>query len=215
MEGEAFLRAISAAPNDNTVRLVYADWLEERGDPRSEFVRIQVQVRETARTDESFFGLQAREQEVRSRCPAHWVARLDPPVWCVVGNVIDVRTPFLSEESVRGTRLFRPNAKIYLATRSHWYAVLDPERYSSESVQVLGQHRKSRQWLLCWVGIRLTINWRLKLIHDPIVVVRLREAGWPGFWIRENEFQCPSDRGEMESIRGFFELAWSVVDRPT
>jgi uncharacterized protein (TIGR02996 family) len=39
---DAFLGAILAEPDDDTPRLVYADWLEERGDPRGEFIRLQV-----------------------------------------------------------------------------------------------------------------------------------------------------------------------------
>jgi uncharacterized protein (TIGR02996 family) len=40
---EPFLRAICANPEDDTVRLVYADWLDENGDPeRAEFIRTQV-----------------------------------------------------------------------------------------------------------------------------------------------------------------------------
>jgi uncharacterized protein (TIGR02996 family) len=36
---EAFLRAILASPEDDVPRLIYADWLEERGDPRAELLR--------------------------------------------------------------------------------------------------------------------------------------------------------------------------------
>ncbi len=40
---EPFLKAICENPDDDTVRLVYADWLEENGDPeRAEFIRCQV-----------------------------------------------------------------------------------------------------------------------------------------------------------------------------
>jgi uncharacterized protein (TIGR02996 family) len=40
---EPFLRAICADPEDDTVRLVYADWLDENGDPdRAEFIRSQI-----------------------------------------------------------------------------------------------------------------------------------------------------------------------------
>ncbi len=38
-----FLDAIKANPDDAVTRLVYADWLEERGDARSEFLRLQVE----------------------------------------------------------------------------------------------------------------------------------------------------------------------------
>lgn len=43
-EEEALLAAIAAAPADALPRLVYADWLEERGDKRAEFIRLQHQL---------------------------------------------------------------------------------------------------------------------------------------------------------------------------
>jgi uncharacterized protein (TIGR02996 family) len=39
----SFLRAILDAPEEDAPRLVYADWLEEQGDPRGEFIRLQVE----------------------------------------------------------------------------------------------------------------------------------------------------------------------------
>jgi uncharacterized protein (TIGR02996 family) len=43
-EEDAFLAAILAAPRDDTPRLVFADWLEERGDPRGELLRITTEL---------------------------------------------------------------------------------------------------------------------------------------------------------------------------
>jgi uncharacterized protein (TIGR02996 family) len=37
----ALFEAILAQPEDENLRLVYADWLEERGNPRAEFIRVQ------------------------------------------------------------------------------------------------------------------------------------------------------------------------------
>ena len=34
-----FIEAILASPEDKAPRLIYADWLEERGDPRGESSR--------------------------------------------------------------------------------------------------------------------------------------------------------------------------------
>ncbi len=42
-DDEAFLAAIAARPSDDLTRLVYADWLEERDDPRAAYVRLTVE----------------------------------------------------------------------------------------------------------------------------------------------------------------------------
>jgi|GEM_PF-3288672 len=47
----AFQRAILANPADTTLKLVYADWLQERGDPRAEFVRLQVELNEMVESE--------------------------------------------------------------------------------------------------------------------------------------------------------------------
>jgi uncharacterized protein (TIGR02996 family) len=39
----AFLAAVRDAPADDTPRLVYADWLEERADPRAAYLRAEVE----------------------------------------------------------------------------------------------------------------------------------------------------------------------------
>jgi len=46
-DGEALLAAIRANPNEHTLRLVYADWLEENDQPElAEFIRLQVRYAE-------------------------------------------------------------------------------------------------------------------------------------------------------------------------
>lgn len=44
-DGELLLRGVLEEPADDTARLVYADWLDENGEPeRAEFVRVQVEL---------------------------------------------------------------------------------------------------------------------------------------------------------------------------
>ncbi len=38
------MHAIVSDPADIGARLAYADWLEERGDPRGEFIRLQFEI---------------------------------------------------------------------------------------------------------------------------------------------------------------------------
>jgi uncharacterized protein (TIGR02996 family) len=42
----AFLTAILERPDDDARKLVYADWLEERGDPRAEYIRLMMKIRQ-------------------------------------------------------------------------------------------------------------------------------------------------------------------------
>src|SRR5687767_8924873 len=42
---DALLAAIAAHPDEDTPRLMYADWLDEHGKPRrAEFVRVQIEI---------------------------------------------------------------------------------------------------------------------------------------------------------------------------
>jgi uncharacterized protein (TIGR02996 family) len=75
MEEEGFLRGLDANPSDDTLRLVFADWLEERGDRRGEFLRVAVGLRGLAAGDESFPRLLHQVQHLQSAVPAAWVVR--------------------------------------------------------------------------------------------------------------------------------------------
>jgi uncharacterized protein (TIGR02996 family) len=41
----SFIRAIQRDPEDDDARMVYADWLEQQGDLRGEYLRLEVQLR--------------------------------------------------------------------------------------------------------------------------------------------------------------------------
>jgi uncharacterized protein (TIGR02996 family) len=43
-DDQGFRSALLADPEDTTTRLVYADWLEERDDPRGEFLRLECEL---------------------------------------------------------------------------------------------------------------------------------------------------------------------------
>jgi uncharacterized protein (TIGR02996 family) len=45
-EDAEFVRAVRERPDDVTLRLVYADWLDERNDPRGEYLRLRLQLAE-------------------------------------------------------------------------------------------------------------------------------------------------------------------------
>jgi uncharacterized protein (TIGR02996 family) len=77
---DAFLQAILDAPDDDTPRLVYADWLEERGQPdRGEFIRVQCALARLPHGDPRRLVLEARERALLAH-QDQWLGRLNSPL---------------------------------------------------------------------------------------------------------------------------------------
>jgi uncharacterized protein (TIGR02996 family) len=67
-----FLQDVIAHPDDDTVRLIFADWLEEHGDPRGEFIRLQCESARMAAADARRLIWQQRERWLEAEHP-EWV----------------------------------------------------------------------------------------------------------------------------------------------
>jgi uncharacterized protein (TIGR02996 family) len=76
VEEDRFLQAILADPDDTSIRLVYADWLEERGDQRGEFLRLEAALMELPREDERWAGMAARLRDLRATIDRDWLTAL-------------------------------------------------------------------------------------------------------------------------------------------
>lgn len=73
MSEAALLQAIIDSPDDDSLRLVYADYLEERGEPeRATFIRVQVELALLPQADERRASLEARERELLASCKSDW-----------------------------------------------------------------------------------------------------------------------------------------------
>jgi uncharacterized protein (TIGR02996 family) len=72
-DAEAFLRAIIENPDDDAPRLIYADWLDEHGDPdQAEFIRIQCALAARRQEEIHTAPLIVREAELRERHAVEW-----------------------------------------------------------------------------------------------------------------------------------------------
>jgi uncharacterized protein (TIGR02996 family) len=84
-DAEALLRAVLAAPDDDAPRLVYADWLEEHGDPaRAKFIRTQVELARLPANDRRRPQLVQTERSLWTKHRADWTAWL--PTWAEVAG---------------------------------------------------------------------------------------------------------------------------------
>jgi uncharacterized protein (TIGR02996 family) len=69
---DPFLRSIIEEPDDDAPRLVYADWLTERGDPRGDFIRVQCQLACLPGDDPRRPNLEARAHELLDAHREEW-----------------------------------------------------------------------------------------------------------------------------------------------
>src|SRR5947208_16752710 len=72
-QDQAFLAAIVDDPDDDSLRLIYADWLEEQGDPRGEFIRVQCELARLAEDDRRRWELADRERALLAEHEQRWV----------------------------------------------------------------------------------------------------------------------------------------------
>jgi uncharacterized protein (TIGR02996 family) len=88
-----FLAAIAAAPNDRTVRLVYADWLEERGDARGKMVRAEEEMRTLAPYSDRYWSLKPIRDRGRLGCDRKWLDKMgyraDTDYQPILGDIPD------------------------------------------------------------------------------------------------------------------------------
>src|SRR5206468_7966092 len=73
---EAFIQAIIADPDDDAPRLIYADWLDERGDPRGEFIRVQCALARMDEWDPRRWDLKRREQDLLAAHKRAWLGTI-------------------------------------------------------------------------------------------------------------------------------------------
>ena len=70
----ALLAAVAAAPDDDTPRLVYADWLDDHGRPeRAEFIRVGCRLAAATPADDDYPDLLDRRDELAS-----WLTTFEP-----------------------------------------------------------------------------------------------------------------------------------------
>jgi uncharacterized protein (TIGR02996 family) len=76
-EADGFLADICARPDDDTPRLVYADWLEDNGQPeRAELIRVQCELAREPEEPARYRELLTRQHELLSTHASTWLGPL-------------------------------------------------------------------------------------------------------------------------------------------
>jgi uncharacterized protein (TIGR02996 family) len=98
ISADAFVRTILEQPDADAPRLVFADWLEERGDPLAELIRIQCTLAGLRETDPRGDSLRLRERELLVQHGTTWLGPIRE-----LGLAARLRRGFV-ELSVTGTK---------------------------------------------------------------------------------------------------------------
>jgi uncharacterized protein (TIGR02996 family) len=88
-DDEALLRAVLANPADEAPRLVYADWLEERGDPRGDYLRLDLELSKPGSEGPAVGKAMERAAELRSQIDPNWTVTVSRG-FCDLVKVLEV-----------------------------------------------------------------------------------------------------------------------------
>jgi carbon storage regulator CsrA len=124
-EEMAFLQAILEEPDDEGLRLIFADWLEERGDTRGDFIHIQCQLARLRPGDDGREDLEERERVLWAEHADAWRAYLPPVLrWAAfergfvetahlsVEEFLDNAEAIFAAAPVRRLRVARPAGQV-------------------------------------------------------------------------------------------------------
>jgi uncharacterized protein (TIGR02996 family) len=133
-EREALLRAVCENPDDDTPRLVFADWLQENGDEaRAEFIRVQVEI-PMCQPGARRLYLTRREHDLLNEHEQKWYWPLVPFLfewsdypWAFRRGFVDVMELRETTLIERGNDLFRltPLTHARLPQVTNWKGLAD------------------------------------------------------------------------------------------
>ena len=108
--GGSVSQRIRAYPDDDAQRLIFADWLDEEGDPRGGFIRVQMRSPSCRRRPARGAGLLRAERDLLGRTRDEWAA---PFRGLATGPVF--RRGFVDEVKVDARQFLRPAHEIFAA----------------------------------------------------------------------------------------------------
>jgi uncharacterized protein (TIGR02996 family) len=119
-EAEAFLQRIRAYPDDDAQRLIFADWLDEEGDPRGRFIRVQLALAHMPESDPARKQLLIDEQELLAAHRKQWEAPFHG-----LASGMEFRRGFVDEVKVAARQFVRHAPEIFTAAPVQHVHLLD------------------------------------------------------------------------------------------
>ena len=110
-----FLQEVLKNPDEDEARLVYADWLEEQGSARGDFIRAQCHIASSDETHEEYFDALETEDRLLIEHGEDWAAELGQDV-----RKTQFRRGFVDEVTVLASALVKEQGAIFDRAPIHW-----------------------------------------------------------------------------------------------
>ncbi|MFK7768989.1 MAG: TIGR02996 domain-containing protein [Mariniblastus sp.] len=114
-----FFAEVVADPHSDEPRLVYADWLEERGDPRGEFIRVQCELETTNDLQKEFYELSVRSEQLIAQYGEQWAGELEQDF-----RRSEFRRGFIDKITIRATALLKGAEQLFASTPVNWLRLI-------------------------------------------------------------------------------------------
>lgn len=118
---QSFVEAILHSPDDDALRLIFADWLEERGDPRGEFIRVQYALMDEKLDKRTWFELKTREEQLIAEHGRKWAGPVKD-----VARFYDFHRGMVEEVSL-DAKLFLRHATLLFTSSPIRSATIQPD----------------------------------------------------------------------------------------
>lgn len=112
---QAFLDQVLAHPDDDVPRLIYADYLEEVGDPRGEFIRLQCELAEIDELNPRYLDASHRCAELLFLHGETWAAELKQDV-----RKAEFARGFIDKITIRARAFIKEAGELYNTTPVNW-----------------------------------------------------------------------------------------------
>lgn len=108
-------------------------------------------------------------------------------LWCIVGNIVETHYSKESDEIKKGSKHFRPGAKVY--------CIPEFPGCKYESMRVIGKPRKQKAMIDIIIRTKLITNFRLQKVYSPSLFDKISEQHvYKSFW----DYRLPYK--ELENI---------------
>jgi uncharacterized protein (TIGR02996 family) len=126
--------AVIANADEDTPRLVYADWLDEHGDSaRAEFIRLQIRIANASPADDNWFDLLEREEHL-----AHQLEARFREVHSTLPNGLYFSTPYFPRFGAFGSEeQFDRGFPFFCAVRSRDWTPKKTEEFAEQLAQLV------------------------------------------------------------------------------